>query len=382
MKALKKLFKFVFGLVVTLLVVAVLLVLTLPFWIGPVVKTAANRTVPGITGTDFRLGEFGLNFYTGKVRLGDIRLGNPEGYSPSDAVRLGLFNIDVDVGSCFEDTIIIHEIALRDVYVSYVTRNGKTNFDVISDNIAGEKTEEAVVEETTPSEGSIKIEWPQTDEEEAPQGGSKLFQKRVIIDRVEISGLTFQWEKIPLPLPKIVLKDIGRDSGGVSWDAACHEIMARLLERVNSLGKGLISVTEAGFGAATNGLNAVTGAVNDSAAVVTEVTTQTVDTLKASTAETVETLKSSTAETVNTFTSAVKGGASATGDVTRDTVKTTADLTGGVLKTTGETAADVIKASGETTREAFKATGDTLKAAGKELKAAGKDIKNMFKNNK
>ncbi len=373
MKALKKLFKFVFGLVVTLLVIAVLLVLTLPFWIGPVVKTAANRTVPGITGTEFRLGEFGLNFYTGKIRLGDIRLGNPEGYSPSDAVRLGLFNIDMDVGSCFEDTIIVHEIALRDMYVSYVKRNGKTNFDVICDNIAGEKEPEVVVEEPAQTDESISIKWPQSDEGEQPQpdDGSTVSQKKVIIDRVEISGLTFQWERIPLPLPKIVLKDIGRESGGVSWEVAWREILTQLLERVNSLGKGLISVTEAGFDAATNSLNAVTGAVTDSTAAVTEAAALTVDTLK-----------TSTAETVGTLTSAITDGANVTGDVTRETVKSTTSATGDVLKSTGETAVDMIKASGETTREAFKATGDSLKAAGKELKAAGKDIKNMFKNKK
>lgn len=371
MKALKKLFKFVFGLVVTLLVIAVLLVLTLPFWIGPVVKTAANRTVPGITGTEFRLGEFGLNFYTGKIRLGDIRLGNPEGYSPSDAVRLGLFNIDMDVGSCFEDTIIVHEIALRDMYVSYVKRNGKTNFEVICDNIAGEKQSEVVVEEPAQTDESISIKWPEAEEGEQPEDGSTVSQKKVIIDRVEISGLTFQWERIPLPLPKIVLKDIGRESGGVSWEVAWREILAQLLERVNSLGKGLISVTEAGFGAATNSLNAVTGAVTDSTAAVTEAAAQTVDTLKAS-----------TAETVGTLTSAIQDGANVTGDVTRETLKSTTSATSDVLKSTGETAVDVIKVSGDTTREAFKATGDTLKAAGKELKAAGKDIKNMFKNKK
>ena len=67
MKAIKKLLKFIMWLVVTLVVAALLLVLTLPLWIGPVAKTAANRTVPGITGTDFRLGEFGFNYYTGTL---------------------------------------------------------------------------------------------------------------------------------------------------------------------------------------------------------------------------------------------------------------------------------------------------------------------------
>ena len=41
--------------------------LILPLWIGPVVKGAANSIVPGIVKTDFTLGEFGFNPYTGKL---------------------------------------------------------------------------------------------------------------------------------------------------------------------------------------------------------------------------------------------------------------------------------------------------------------------------
>ena len=50
----------------------VVLLLALPLWIGPVVKCVANSVVPGITGTDFHLGEFGLNPYTGTLHVGDM----------------------------------------------------------------------------------------------------------------------------------------------------------------------------------------------------------------------------------------------------------------------------------------------------------------------
>ena len=56
------------------LAVVVVLLLALPLWIGPVVKGVANSVVPGITGTDFHLGEFGLNPYTGTLHVGDMQL--------------------------------------------------------------------------------------------------------------------------------------------------------------------------------------------------------------------------------------------------------------------------------------------------------------------
>ena len=329
MKAIKKILKFILWLVVTVVVVALLVVLTLPLWIGPVAKTAANRTVPGITGTEFRLGEFGLNYYTGKVRLGDVWLANPEGYSPNDALRLGVFRVDLDVCSLLEDTIVVHEIALRDVFVSYVSKDGVYNFDAIGENakkaLAGEGGEPAPEE-------------PPAEEPTSEEPTSEKPQKKVIIDKIEIAGVTVQWGPVPLPLPTITLRDIGRESGGVSWDVAWKEISEKLLNQINSLGQGLVSLGETGLGAATNSLSVVSGALLDGSSVLTDATTNTV------------------------------------GNLT--------EATSGMMQSTGEVTTDALKSAGAATTDVLKSTGDTLKSAGQELKSMGKDFKNMFKNNK
>lgn len=347
MKGIKKLFKFIIGLAVTLVVVALLLVLTLPLWIGPVAKTAANRTVPGITGTDFRLGRFEFNFYTGKLCVGEIKLSNPEGYRPDDALALGLFNVDLDVGSLFEDTIIVHEIALRNVFVSYVKKDGKYNFDVIADNVA-KATGGETAERQEPAEprepGEIEIERPQPRGEGRPteEGGSEMSQKKVIIDKIEISGITVQWGPVPLPVPPLTLRDIGRESGGVSWDVAWHQIFEQVMNKIGSVGQGLVNLGEAGLGAATNGMNVVSGVLVESSSALSGAATDSMDTIT-----------SVTTNTMDTITSTLKDG-------TGSTIETTSEI----LKATGDTAVDTLKATGDT------------------LKAAGKDIKNMFRNKK
>lgn len=389
MKALGKLFKFMFGLVLTIVIVAVLLVLTLPFWIGPVAKTAANRTVPGITGTDFRLGGFGFNFYTGKMRIGDIMLANPEGYSPREALTLREFNIDLDVGSVFEDTIIIHEIALRDVFVSYVKKDGVYNFDVIADN-AKKATAcdggEAIGEERRQPGELPDIELPQKGEEPS-EDGDKGQQKRVVIDLIEISGITVQWGPIPLPLPAITIRDVGRESGGVSLDVAWREIYMKVLEEINSLGKGLVGLSEMGVGLATNSVNTVSGALVEGSGVVATAATNTVSVLTDAAKSGYGTVAEVSTNAVDTLTSSLKDGAGATVDMTKETLSATADATVDTLKSTSDAAKDAFRATSDTTKDAFRATEETLKAAGKELKsagkeikAAGKDLKNMFRN--
>lgn len=399
MKAIKKFFKFIFGLIVTIVVVAVLLVLTLPFWIGPVAKTAANRTVPGITGTDFRLGEFGFNFYTGKLRIGDIRLANPEGYSPKNALTLGRFNVDLDVGSLFEDTIVIHEIALRDVFVSYVAKDGKYNFDVIADNakaaLGTEETEEP--EAPAPREQrKIEIEIPQPKEgEPAPEpapgeGGEEAAQKKVVIDRIEISGISVQvqWCPIPLPVPTIVLRDIGRESGGIEWDDALSQIFQQILNKVNSLGQGLVNLGERFGDVATNSLNSISTSIVENSAVVTNmaagVTSDVINTLTSTTTGAIDAVGNFKDSLLSAASIPSKPADEAAADEvpTEDengTVGEPAPEDPGILKSTGDATMSALKATGDVATDAVKATGDTFKAAGKELKSVGKDIKNMFK---
>ena len=83
MKAIKKLFKFLFW----TLVVLVVFVLALPLWIGPVVTTAANKTVPGIVKTGFHLGRFSLNPYAGTFNFGDLQLANPDGFPQENCLE-------------------------------------------------------------------------------------------------------------------------------------------------------------------------------------------------------------------------------------------------------------------------------------------------------
>ena len=107
----KKTLKFVWKTILWILAVVVVAVLTLPLWIGPVAKTVANRTVPGITGTAFNLGDFGLNFYTGNFRVGAVTLYNPQGYDPREAFGLGALKVDMQVfGSSFERPLTLYGV--------------------------------------------------------------------------------------------------------------------------------------------------------------------------------------------------------------------------------------------------------------------------------
>ena len=118
-------------------IAVVALLLLSPLWIGPVGRIAANVAVPKITGTAFSLGELSVNPYTGTLHVGKMRLENPEGFSDREAVTLDKLDVKVSMASLFTEKILVEEVAISGVYATYVSHDGRNNFDVIAENASG-----------------------------------------------------------------------------------------------------------------------------------------------------------------------------------------------------------------------------------------------------
>lgn len=223
MKAIKFLIKFVLCLVVLLLAI----VLTLPLWIGPVVKTTANSVGPKFTKTHVNLGDFGLNYYTGVFHMGDLQVENPAGYSQREAVTLGELRVELEPLSVATDVIHIKLVRIKDVFASYVSKDGVNNIDQLMINAGVKSTEEKPAEEAQPSQPAQTSQTSQSS------------QKKVIIDRVEISGVLVQLGPIPLPIPPLTLTDIGKKSGGATLEEAWTQISGAVMKSAGALGDGL-----------------------------------------------------------------------------------------------------------------------------------------------
>ena len=217
--------------VLVVLVLFVLAVILLsPLWIGPVACSVANSIVPQKTGTAFRLGEFGLNGYTGRLLVGDLQLENPEGCEQRMAVTLGRFDVDLEMASLMSDTIVIEHVELKDLFVSYVNDNkGRNNFEVILAN-AMRKPEAAE---------------QKADAAQKPaEGKSDKPAKKVIIDRLSVSGVKVQYGKLTLPVPAFTLTGIGRASNGATFEQVWSELLGKVMQSLGVLGEGLKGLSD------------------------------------------------------------------------------------------------------------------------------------------
>ena len=141
-----KLLKCFFWCCVTVLVLVVLVVATIPLWISPVSTGVANSVVPKITGTKFHIERFYVNPWTGAVRINNVKLSNPEGYGDAPAFSLTSLTLDLALTELFSNKLHVKELLIEDPFASYYSHGGTNNIDAILANV--EKVLSDVEEET------------------------------------------------------------------------------------------------------------------------------------------------------------------------------------------------------------------------------------------
>ena len=256
------------------LAVIVVLLLALPLWIGPVVKGVANAVAPRITGTDFHLGEFGLNPYTGTLHVGDMQLANPTNFSEKNAVDLKAFDVDFAMTSLlFGKKYRVEFVEVNGVVVHSDFPKGD-NFMQILENVTGGDVEPEAEAQEGEQQPDVEPEAPKAEETaksaESEQAEEKE-SKGVQIDRITLKDVTIKYG-LPVKIPMdIELTEIGAESeNGASfeevWDAVFTKVKSALTAvggAIGDLGKGAANALKDAGGAAADTLKDAGGAAAD-----------------------------------------------------------------------------------------------------------------------
>lgn len=251
----KKLIKGLLAVIGGIVLVLVLALALHPLWIGSAVKCGAEKIGPKFTGTPIALANCDINLYAGRVAFDGFELSNPEGCSDKTAVRVDKFNVEVDMGTVASDVIVIKDITLTGVYVSYVKATPeKYNFDVIADNANAATSKKG--------EPAPTVEEPPVEEQQDETKTSKGEGPKVIIEKLTLGDLTVSHLGFPIPVQgTIVLTNIGKDTWGVSWEGAWKAVMTQLQQKLGLAGDGLLELgnqgLDLGTAGVTNALNAV-----------------------------------------------------------------------------------------------------------------------------
>lgn len=342
MKAIGKFFKFIFWTVIVLVLLAVVAVLTVPWWIGPTVTGVSNYAVPKIVKTDFALNRFELNQYKGTFGMGQMTLANPEGFEKENCLELDAFNVKFDPVSCFTKKVRIEKISLDGLRV-IVDFPAAANFQKLAEN----------VEETCGGCDEEKEE--EKEEEETKEEKNPV---KVVIDLVEVKNLKVTYGAAPIVVPDFELKDIGKESGGAELDEAIAEIYKAICDKCGIVVGAVLDAGQAAVDAGVEAANAVMDAGKDAANAA----------LEAAGNLDAEGAVNAVTEGANSAVDAVKGGASSAVDVMKGGADAAADVLGKGVDVVGDGAGAAVDA-----------VGKGINAVGDGAGAAVDAVKGLFK---
>jgi hypothetical protein len=186
--------------------------------LGKVAKAGVEAFMPQMTQTTVSMDSLDVSPLTGSGTVHGFVLGNPEGYKSDYSIAFERAHLDVAPFSILGDRILIEKVHVYAPKFNYENKLISSNIKDILKNIraaSGREPESGEKTETEPQTAStLKVEI-----------------RELIIDEgqveVSIAGAT-----VPLPVPKIVLRDLGTAKGGVAPDEMAFEVMSVVMMQV------------------------------------------------------------------------------------------------------------------------------------------------------
>ena len=181
-----------------------------------IVKDAIQTYGSEATKTEVVVADVKIKLESGQASITGLNIGNPAGFTDPNIFELGNISTKIDTSSITENPVVIDEIVISSPKVVYeINKEGVSNADVLKKNLtAGGKSSSS----SSASDGEEM----------------KMIIKRLVVEgssaKVRIAALGNQEQSVTLP--KIVMRDVGKKSGGATAAEVAQQLSSRLLGNV------------------------------------------------------------------------------------------------------------------------------------------------------
>ena len=228
------------GAVLVVLVVIAVAVVTAN--LDKMIKAGVETMGPEITGTSIKLESVDLSLLSGQGELKGLVVGNPKGFQTKSSFKLADSKISVDLKSALSDKVIIKEILIDGPEVTYESGPSGNNVSKIQENVA------AFSKSVAPKGAAESKSQKKDQTQKKVQINDFIFRN----GKVMVSSSVFGGKPVTISLPDIHLKDIGKDSGGVTPETAVAEVF-------KAVDKAVVQSISKSVGEAVKSLGSSTG---------------------------------------------------------------------------------------------------------------------------
>ncbi len=217
-----------------LIVLGVLLVLVIigavvvGLFLDRIVKAGVESVAPGITQTAVTLEGVSLSPLSGSASLKGLVIGNPQGFTGPQAIRLGKAAISVVPSSILGEKVIIHSIEVREPEITFEGNPfGENNLKKILDNVQAKATADAATTNAPGTKGAGK----KLQVDDFLIAGAKVHAQ------IHTPVLT---KEISLTLPDIHLTNLGQGPEGITPAELTKQVLSQVTaSTLKSLGDSL-----------------------------------------------------------------------------------------------------------------------------------------------
>ena len=206
--------KLLLKIVAVVVVILIIAVVGVFVWIDSIAKKAVEAGATSALGVDTSLGAIDIGVFAGKCELEQLVVANPAGFDDPHFFSLGSGGVAVSLGSLLEDTVEVPTLSLSGIDLYLEKKGGKSNYQVIIDNLKKSETAEP--------------------EEKTKEGGKKFIIRELTIE--DIDAHVHMGPRIltePVHIDKIVLRNVGSDSdNGVLMDELTGVVIKAVLAAV------------------------------------------------------------------------------------------------------------------------------------------------------
>lgn len=228
--------------IVLLLIIAGVIVY---FSIDHIVKTTVESQATSSLNLPTTLGSARLALFGGTLKLNELQVGNPPGFTAPDMLSLGAADLTVNYGQLRSQPVHVSDITLKQPKLVIEQVNGKLNFQTAVDNM------------------------PKSPQEQPkPQGGESSQPVKLVIDTLNVDGATVvvrPGKEIPgmppeisVTIPDLHMKNIGNADGSQNGAAIKDVVMQVVTAMADSASKSG-AMNEALKGMLQNGIQQVAG---------------------------------------------------------------------------------------------------------------------------
>ncbi len=203
MKPIKK----IIGKVISIIILVVIIFIGLFILFGErAIKAAIETAGTKALSVDVSVDGLDLSVLKGQMEITGLNVANPAGFKMPYILSANQIYADIDMGSLLKDTIVIKQIKLDGIVLSFEQEGFKSNVSTL--------LKAATAKSKVAEDNEEKDEKTATKEETSSEGGKKL-----VIDDLLITNTTVQVKMLPglgkkkdmsITLSKMEFKDLGK----------------------------------------------------------------------------------------------------------------------------------------------------------------------------